>query len=620
MNRQLIVPAFGFFVFLLSAAWPSISAAEDSDVPAVSCTVDLAQAANHYIHVTVEATAEGESTEVMMPVWTPGSYLVREYARHIDHFEVVGADDQPLPFQKTRKNRWTIETKPGETFRVRYRLYCNEVSVRTNFTNHYYAVLNGAPTFVTPADQLDREHHVHLKLPAGWQRSACSLASDQPHHFVAKNFDQLVDSPIAAGQIEVFPFEVEGVPHQLVQVGDGAGYWDGTKAANDLQKIVAQQAAFWGQIPYDHYLFLNIVGEGGGGLEHDYSCLMLTSRWAFRDPAAYENWLSLASHELFHAWNVRRLRPQPLRQYNYERETYTDSLWVAEGITSYFEDIFLVRAGLIDEKAFLKRFSTSIERIETENGQQVQSLRDASFDTWIKFYRPDENSSNTRVSYYSKGAVVAFLLDAEIQAATDGERSLADVLKLLYEEQLETGYSEAEFRSAASEVAGIDLEGWFTNAVDSTDPLDYQPAMDWYGLQLGEVTGDATKEEGEKDDDGESTEPKKSKDTPWLGVTLREATISKLTENAPGFQAGLVTDDEILAINGFRLRTPLSKHLAQFQVGDHIEILLDRKGELLKRTATLGKKPTQSWKLKSAAKPSDDQKSHRKNWLSAIEP
>lgn len=602
------------FVALISVFWSPKAVADDAETSVgVSYTVDLTHAANHYVTITMSGTAIGEETEVMMPVWTPGSYLIREYARHIDSMSVTDADGNAIGYRKSRKNRWKLKTVADQVYRVQYRLYCNEVSVRTNFTNHHFAVLNGAATFITPLERMDHPHEVQLKLPADWRRSASSLESRTPHCYTAANFDELVDSPIIAGQLEVFLFDVDGVPHQLVQIGDGAGYWDGTKAAADLKKIVASQAELWGLIPYDRYLFLNVIAEGRGGLEHDNNCMMLTSRYSYRDPKAYDDWLSLASHELFHAWNVRRLRPAPLRTYDYERETYTDSLWIAEGVTSYYEDLFLVRAGLIDKKEFLKRFSTSISRVESANGRRIQSLRDASYDTWIKFYRPDENSSNTRVSYYSKGAVVAMLLDAKIQSATNGKRSLQEVLRKLYKEKLETGYREDEFRNAASEIAGVDLTDWFTDAVDSTKPLDYDPMLQWYGLTFdkGDGTGDSKKPDKETGE--EDTKAKKS--TPWLGVTLQEATISRLQENSPAFDAGFNTGDELLAINGFRLKNPLASHLEQFRVGDKIEVLLDRKGELITRVAVLAEKPSDKSQLSVLSEPTEDQSRHLAQWL-----
>ena len=225
-----------------------------------------------------------------------------------------------LPFEKTRKNRWLVQTKPGQNLVVSYRLYCNEVSVRTNFVNQRFGVLNGAPTFLTVPDQMNQPHHVVLKMPEPWKTAASSMnRGDQEHSFVANDFDELVDSPIVAGLTNTYPFEAGGVTHQLVNVGE-SGYWDGEAVTRDLKRIAEEQHKIWGVVPYDRYLFLNVITESGGGLEHDFCNLTLTSRWSYRDPEKYQDWLSLASHEFFHTWNVRRLRPKPLQKYDYENE------------------------------------------------------------------------------------------------------------------------------------------------------------------------------------------------------------------------------------------------------------------------------------------------------------
>jgi len=439
----------------------------------IKYVVDLSDAKNHYLSVKATIPARGDSTELMMAVWTPGSYLVREYARHIDSFE-VSAGGKKLEFEKTLKNRWVVQTGDVKSFQLRYRLYCNEMTVRTNWVGKQFAMINGAPTFVTVADRLDEKHYVRLKLPKPWKRSSTSLRSrgKQAHSFVADNFDELVDSPIVAGNVQVYPFSAGGVEHQLVNVGE-SGYWDGTKAAADLKILVEAHQEMWGVTPYDRYLFLNMISESGGGLEHDFSTLIMTSRWSFRDKKRYQDWLSLASHEFFHAWNVRRLRPKSLVRYDYETETYTHGLWIAEGITSYYEDLALVRAGLINRFEYLSRLSKNIERVQKTDGRKVQSLKESSYDTWIKFYRPDENSINTRISYYSKGAVVAFLLDAKIRKLTRGKKSLDDVMRKMFEEHAENGFTSEDFRKIASDVAGRDLSDWFVSAVESTEELDY---------------------------------------------------------------------------------------------------------------------------------------------------
>ena len=619
-------------------------------------TVDLADVRNHYISVHVNVPSPEKETELMMAVWTPGSYLVREYARHIDSMTVETADGESLPFEKIKKNRWLVENGDQKSFHVSYRLYCNELTVRTNWVGKQFAVLNGAPTFLTVPDRLDQEHVIRLKMPNGWTRSATSLnaSGDTAHTFVAKSFDELVDSPIVAGNISVYPFNAGGIDHQLVNIGE-SGYWDGSKAAADLKLVVEEHHRMWGVVPYDRYLFLNVIGESGGGLEHDNSTLIMTSRWSFRDKKRYADWLSLASHEFFHTWNVRRLRPKTLVEYDYENEVYTESLWIAEGITSYYEDVALVRAGLIDQKDFLNRLTKNIESVHRSNGRKVQSLKESSFDTWIKFYRPDENSPNTRTSYYAKGAVVAFLLDAKIRSLTEGEKSLDEVMQTMFSKYAESGYLPADFRKVASEVAGEELDAWFKSAVDSTDELVFED-ISALGVELagmiskksasddknteseeakddGNVEGEVSDKDASDSvakDAGESKSKKakaksvaKSKKPPapkaWLGFRASESggrmTISSVQSDSPATVAGLNTGDEVIALNDFRVTSSIDSRLRQYEIGDEVELLISRRGKLMKVLIEIGADPKRSWSLKLIAKPTDDQKAALKSWL-----
>ena len=661
-----------------------------SKSPGVNYTVDLSDAKNHYLTITVDVPVKGKTTEMMMAVWTPGSYLVREYARHIDSIEVT-SEGKKLDFEKSRKNRWLVQTEGIKSFQFKYRLYCNEMSVRTNWVGKQYAMINGAPTFVTVADRLGQKHAVQLTLPKGWKRSATSLRAegDSPHSFVAENFDELVDSPIVAGNIHVYPFTAGGIEHQLVNVGE-SGYWDGTKAATDLKRVVESHQKMWGVIPYDRYLFINMIAETGGGLEHDNSTLIMTSRWSFREKSRYTSWLSLASHEFFHTWNVRRLRPKPLVKYDYENEVYTDGLWIAEGITSYYQDLALVRAGLISRSEYLTRISRDVESVQRTNGRKVQSLRESSYDTWIKFYRPDENSSNTRISYYSKGAVVAFLLDAKIRKLTNGEKSLDDVMQQMFENYSKSGFTSKQFRKTASEVAGKNLSAWFASVIDSTDELDYSDIAA-IGVQVPNLKVEPTKPANKKStdkaekkpetetkkskkqqrveakrkaaekeaskkteskkksgDDGEKGEqadvapkgetkpvakksaPKKNapnvsvarpapKPRPWLGFSTSsdegKLTISSVRPESPASNVGLNIDDEVIAINGFRVSRSVDSRLSQYEVGDEIELLIARRGQLMTIRIEIGKLETLSWRLRYISKPSEEQKTQMDLWL-----
>lgn len=578
--------------------------------------VDLRNARNHYVYVRLETPVDQEVTELMMAVWTPGSYLVREYARHVDQIEAKSADGESLKIEKVRKNRWRIDTSGTDRMVVKYRLYCRELSVRTNFVNYEYAVLNGAPTFMTLVGQLQRPHHIALKLPDGWSRSATALQDDPDlaHAYRARNFDEVVDSPIVAGNVIQYPFEVNGVLHFLVNVGE-QGIWDGASAVKDLATMVKAHHEIWGTIPYDRYLFINVIGGGGGGLEHDNCCLMMTGRWTSREPSRYNRWLTLASHEFFHTWNIRRLRPRPLINYDYENEVYVRTLWVGEGVTSYYENLAMVRAGLISERDFLSRLSRDIQSVQNTPGRKRQSLRESSYDSWIKFYRPDDNASNTRISYYSKGAVVAFLLDAEIRSATGGEKSLDDVLRLMFERYRETGYTPDDFRAAASEIAGRDLSEFFARSVDSTDELDYGTALDWFGLEFVGRPRPDPESNGSASD--ELSEPEDGR--PWLGIRTRNNEVTGVTANSPATEYGINLDDEIIGINGWRVTSSVDSWIRRFKVGDEIELLVSRGGKLMTMRVRLAAQPNTTWRLATVGDPSEEEQQRRDDWLSASE-
>src|SRR5690606_20091772 len=291
----------------------------------------------HYVEVEASyPTGGAPHVDLMMAVWTPGSYLVREYARHVEGVEgasASGASSQGV--EKTARNRWRIPTGGQPRVTVRYRVYGREMSVRTNWIEDGFALLNGAPTFLTLGDGLQRPHLVDLTLPERWQTAVSGMpgtgSADDP--FRAASFDVLVDSPIVAGSPAIHEFDVDGVPHLLVNVNEEAS-WDGARAATDVEAIVRAHRELWGSLPYERYVFLNVISEAGGGLEHANSTVLMTSRWAMGTRQDYLNWLNLVSHELFHVWNIRRLRPRALGPFDYERENYTPSLWVAEGFTS----------------------------------------------------------------------------------------------------------------------------------------------------------------------------------------------------------------------------------------------------------------------------------------------
>ena len=557
----------------------------------------------HYIEVTATVPTGGRpEVELMMAVWTPGSYLVREFARHVEAVTASGAGGAPLAVQKSDKNRWTIPTGGAPTVTVSYRVYGREMSVRTNWVEAGFALINGAPTFMTLADQVRRPHEVFITPAAGWRRSMTGLdpIPGGEHRYRAPDFDTLVDSPILLGNPAVYEFSVDGKPHYLVNEGEG-GIFDGARAAKDLEAIVREHRTFWGSLPYDKYLFLNVITEASGGLEHLNSTVLMTSRWTTRTRRPYVGWLELASHELFHAWNVKRLRPVELGPFDYENEVHTRSLWMAEGVTDYYADLLVHRAGLTSRDEYLDALSSKIEELQTTPGRTVQSAELASFDAWIKYYRPDENSANVSVSYYTKGAVVAFLLDAKIRNATKGARSLDDVMRAAYQKYAgPRGFTPDEFRQVAESVAATSLRVFWDGAIRGISELDYREALEALGLHF------------------RSSGPAPAR--PWLGITTRvdagRLLVSQVRRDTPALTAGLNVDDEIIAIDDFRVRADAwDTRLQQYRPGDRVQLLIARREQLLRVPVTFGTESPRQWRLEVSASATEAQKARLGEWL-----
>lgn len=666
------------FVVLLSSiaigdsVWAQVpdsaQSAGASESPAVSYDISFQDAQAHYIQVEMQLShVIAGPVELFMPVWTPGSYLVREYARHVDSIQAFDGADIELAIAKTAKNRWVIQLEKDSSLRVRYRVYCNELSVRTNFVDSDFGILNGAATFLTCEPFLEAPHRVKLRLRGGWSQAVTSLGKpdDAPAHtYHARDYDELVDAPILVGNPTIHPFQVGGATHYLVNQG-GDALWDGEKAAADAAKIVAEHQQMWGSVPYEQYFFLNLIAEGGGGLEHDNSTVLLTSRWSFRSKRSYVRWLGLVSHEFFHTWNIRRLRPQALIDYDYTHENYFDELWVAEGVTSYYDELALVRAGLISSREYLAALSKQITTLQTTPGRLTQSLADSSYDTWIKFYRPNENSRNTTISYYNKGAIAAFLLDIEIRRATENQKSLDDVMRTLWAEHSgDRGYTNDDVLRIASQVADQDLSEWFERVIQSPAELDFDPALDWLGLRFrpdssgasanvsnatvpkstvskatnaksGGTETSAAKQQNANAEDASaspsgSTKQKtpdagnSNRGTPWIGVSTTSdngrLTVSGITEGSPAYSAGINVDDELIALNGYRLSSSLTDRLRQYQVGESIELITARRGKLRDVVLQLVTKPQSSWTLEVLRRPSELQKQSMQQWLHIPEP
>jgi predicted metalloprotease with PDZ domain len=557
----------------------------------------------HYVEVEgIYPTGGQPHLELFMAVWTPGSYLVREYERHVESVGAKGPDDRVRPVQKTRKNRWSIETGGAPSVTVTYRVYGREMTVRNNWIESSFALLNGAPTFLTLADGKRHPHEVRIVTPVTWKGIATPLmpVPDKPNTYVAEDFDTLVDSPIIVGNPVIREFQVAGKPHYLVLEGD-TSLFDVNRAVVDLRKIVDAGGTVMGRYDYPHYYFLNMITEAGGGLEHKNSFLGMTSRHTTRTHRAYLGWLGLTAHEYFHNWNGKRLRPIELGPFDYETEVHTTSLWIVEGFTDYYGTLLVPRAGLATRDEFLDELSNMIEQVQTTPGRLITSVAMASFDAWIKQYRPDENTANTSINYYPKGGVIAFLLDAKIRKATNGAKTLDEAMRLAYTRYSgEKGYTRDQFYDTMSEVAGVDLKPWFTRVVETTEELNYDEALEWFGLRFRPV----------------DTKNARA----WLGASTRadggRLIVTQVRRETPAFSSGLNVDDEIIAIDDVRVRADgLAARLEQYRPGDRVALFVARRDRLMRIDATLGTEPGRAWRLEVSPSATDTQKAHLVGWV-----
>ncbi|MFK7927551.1 MAG: hypothetical protein AB8H79_05155, partial [Myxococcota bacterium] len=383
-----------------------------------SYTLTFPDASSQMMNVELVLPSASPDTALAMANWTPGSYFIRDYARHLQDVSLT-VGGAPVDLVKSAKNTWVPASKPdtASDWVVRYRVYSHDNGVRGNWVEPDFAVLNGAATYLTDMSRNEGSWDVRIVLPDAWNRISTGLPahpSGEDHRFRATSYDQLVDSPIVLGDHAEHSWIIadpadssRAVQHRIVHQG-ATDTWDVDSANQDVERVAQEVVAFWRGVPYRDYVFQNIVTGGYGGLEHRNSTLMTSSAWVTDSREARVKWLGLVSHEFFHTWNVKRLRPAELGPFDYQTEVHTRGLWVAEGITSYYDDLLVARADLMTDEEYLIKLSNNLEAALTPPGRAVRSLEDASFDAWIKYYRKDENHDNVSVRYYTKAAAGAW--------------------------------------------------------------------------------------------------------------------------------------------------------------------------------------------------------------------
>ena len=570
--------------------------------PTISYTVSMSKPATHLLEVEMRynSAAMPDKTELKMPVWTPGSYLIREYARHVESFSATDAGGKTLNWQKINKNTWQIDANGAKEIVAKYNVYANELTVRTNELNSDHAFFNNAALLMFPKDNLNAPSTLKV-VPFGDWKIATGLpkVEGQTNVFRAENFDVLYDSPFEIGNYKEAAFTVQGKAHRFII--EGEGNYDLDKIARDTTKIVEQAYKIFGELPYQDYLFI-LNTRGGGGLEHLNSTALQFNRFGFT--TRYKDFMTLVAHEYFHAWNVKRIRPDALGPFDYEHENYTKMLWVAEGGTAYYEGVLVNRAGLISAEDFLAGKATQIQALQNRPGRFETSLEDASFDAWIKFYRPDENAVNNQISYYDKGEIVNFLLDLEIRKASNGAKSLDDVMRSLYADfyQKNRNYTPANYQKTAETVAGKSLNDFFEKYVRGTEDIDYNAVFNGFGLQL--ATGESNNQAA------------------YLGATLKQdgekLTVTAVPKQTPAYEQGLNANDQIVAVDSVRAsQTFLASYLSEKRPNDKIKLTVFRFDELRDIEITLGGRAAQNFQIVPVEKPNDEQKNLYKQYFGA---
>jgi predicted metalloprotease with PDZ domain len=553
-------------------------------------------------HLEVEHTVHGVAGDrvvLRMPTWCPGSYLVRDYAGHVSRFAARSGDDA-LAHTKTDKTTWEVTVPGGGDVTVVYRVFAPELTVRTNDLSHDHAFVHPPATFMAVDGRTDETIDLVVDAPEGWNVSTALPL--EAGILRARDVDHLFDSPLEIGPHEVHSFRTHGRRHDFVV--HGSGNVDIERVLADTEKIVAAELDFFGgEPPYDHYVFiLHLLAKGGGGLEHDDSCVLAWPKLGFRPEKKYRKFLTLVAHEFLHVWHVRRTRPEALVHYDYFHEAHTRLLWVFEGFTNYYDELFTVRAGCYGAKPMLEHFAEHVQREAQTIGGRVQSLEESSFDAWIGLYKQSPDTPNSQTNYYLKGLLVAWKLDLLLRESTEGDRSLDDVMRHLWQNygRVGRGVGEGAMASIVREATGVDVETFLDEHVRRPGALDLSGSLASIGLQL--------RQKPTKDDERPS----------WIGATFEtaeEGTRLKTVDlTGPAHAGGLMAGDLLIAIDGHRVGAELETMLETHRPGDVVTWTAFRADRLVEGRLTFGDDPVGALEIVAADDATDAQRRAFEAW------
>lgn len=564
--------------------------------------------------------------EFRLPAWIPGSYMIREFARNIVEVSAE-AGGKAVRVVKLNKDTWrAAPVAVGAMLTVAYDVYAWDLSVRAAHLDQTHGFFNGTSVFLAVVGQEEQPCFVDIRVPAGKAYREWRVATTLPLAkgekgaakllgfglYRAENYDELVDHPVEMGTFTHASFKAGGVKHEIALTGPHDCDLDRLTA--DLERICAWQIELFGKpAPMDRYLFMTmLVGDGYGGLEHRASTALLARRndMPYRgmqgQPKDYRSFLGLCSHEYFHTWNVKRIKPAAFTPYDLREENYTRLLWAFEGITSYYDDLTLVRTGLVTPEDYLGLVSTIISRVMRGSGRLKQSVAESSFDAWTKFYRQDENAPNAVVSYYAKGAMIALALDLQLREASQGKVSLDDVMRLLWQRhgQVGVGVPEEGMFGVVAEIAGSispeaarSITNWLKRTVEGTADISLARLLKPFGVTY-------------------KAEP--ASKAPVLGVRMaagKDGRIAAVFDGGAAQAAGLSAGDVLVALDGLKIGSGLDAMLERRKAGDKVRIHAFRRDELMECDVTLAAAPSDVVKLSLQAKPDAATRALRKGWL-----
>lgn len=578
------------------------ASAPESTAPRVAFTVSMPRPETHYFHV--EGVFEGfcdETVELKMPAWTPGYYVILDHAKNVGRFSARDSSGHSLSWEKSAKNAWRVRTGRTSPFTVSYDVWAFGNSIAESSLSERQAFLSPTGLFLHPGGKIATPVALTVEAPKEWRRVSTGLegAPGLPGTFFAPDFDVLYDSPLLVGNQEVLSFDVKGVPHTFE--GSGLGTLDRTRLVADLKAMVTAATDLMGDIPYRRYAFISI-GPGGGGLEHLNSQLITFDAVKMADPVEYRRTLRFITHEYFHNFNVKRIRPVALGPFDYDRENYTRMLWVSEGFTVYYEDLLLVRDGFTSREEYLERLGSAFSTYESSPGRPYQSPAESSFDAWFGYFDRNEHLRNTTVSPYDSGLVLAFLLEVGIRHETRNEKSLDDVMRALYRtfaKEKNRGFSDEEFRQVCERVAGVGLAEIFDRYVATTAEIDWAKYLAYAGLEIREELPAGGGELGAD-----------------LEVRDGKVLVTRVGIGSPASLAGLSARDEILALNSFRGDLPTLRSLLEgLGPGAKVNLLVARDGTVRELGVTLGPLPRHGFRLQRVQNPTPLQAAVYEGWL-----